>query len=56
MYFSVNTSYKKSDEEAVELLKALLGFGTVVSNVNIPNMGQMPQMPLGSIVETNCIF
>ncbi len=47
---------EKSDEEAVELLKALLGFGTVVSNVNMPNMGQMPQMPFGSIVETNCVF
>ena len=22
----------------------------------MPNMGQMPQMPLGSIVETNCVF
>lgn len=47
---------KKSDEEAVELMKALLGAGTVVSNVNMPNRGQMPQMPLGSIVETNCVF
>ena len=27
-----------------------------VSNVNLPNRGQMPQMPLGSIVETNCVF
>lgn len=47
---------KKSDEEAVELMKALLGERTVVSNVNMPNRGQMPQMPLGSIVETNCVF
>lgn len=46
----------RSGEEAVELMKALMGFGTVVSNVNMPNMGQMPQMPLGSIVETNCVF
>jgi alpha-galactosidase len=46
----------KSNEEAVDLMKALLGFGTIVSNVNMPNLGQMPQMPLGSIVETNCIF
>lgn len=47
---------EKSDEEAVELMKALLGEDTVVSNVNMPNRGQMPQMPLGSIVETNCVF
>jgi alpha-galactosidase len=46
----------KSSEEAVDLMKALLGFGTIVSNVNMPNKGQMPQMPLGSIVETNCVF
>lgn len=45
-----------SGEEAVELMKALMGFGTMVSNVNLPNRGQMPQLPLGSIVETNCVF
>lgn len=47
---------QKSAEEAADLLKALLGFHTIVSNVNYPNRGQMPQMPLGSIVETNCVF
>lgn len=46
----------KSSEEAVELMKALMGFGTIVSNVNMPNKGQMSQLPLGSIVETNCVF
>lgn len=47
---------KKSDEEAVELMKALLGFETRVSNVNMPNRGQMKDMPLGAIVETNAVF
>ncbi len=47
---------KHSTEEAAELMKALMGFGTVVSNVNLPNRGQMQQLPLGSIVETNCVF
>lgn len=47
---------KKSSEEAVELMKAILGFETKVSNVNMPNIGQMPQLPLGSVVETNCVF
>ena len=28
----------------------------MVSNVNLPNRGQMPQLPLGTIVETNCVF
>lgn len=46
----------KSDEIAVDLMKAVMGFSTIVSNVNMPNRGQMPQMPLGSIVETNCVF
>ena len=46
----------KSQEEAVELMKAIMGFETVVSNVNMPNVGQMPQLPLGAIVETNCVF
>lgn len=47
---------KKSDEEGVKIMKALMGFGTLVTNVNMPNRGQMPQMPYGSIVETNCVF
>lgn len=47
---------KKSDEECVELMKAILGFERIVSNVNLPNRGQMPGMPLGAIVETNCVF
>lgn len=46
----------KSNEEAVDLMKALLGFQTIVSNVNMPNRGQMPGFPKGTIVETNCIF
>ncbi len=48
---------KKSDEEVVELMKALLGvIPPIISNANIPNQGQMTQLPLGSIVETNCVF
>ncbi len=48
---------KKSDEEVVELMKALLGvIPPIVSNANLPNVGQMPQMPVGSVVETNCVF
>ncbi len=45
-----------SGEELVELLQALLGLKTVISNVNMPNRGQMPGLPEGSIVETNCVF
>ena len=47
---------EKSKEEAVELMKAILGFKDIVSNVNLPNIGQVPQLKLGSIVESNCYF
>lgn len=47
----------KSDEEVVELMKALLGLiPPMVSNANIVNVGQMAGMPSGSVVETNCVF
>ncbi len=45
-----------SGEEATDLIKAILGHQVIISNVNLPNQGQIPQLPLGSIVETNCIF
>ncbi len=47
---------KPSGEEGHLLLKALLGLGDVVSNVNVPNRGQVPDLPLGSVVETNALF
>lgn len=47
---------KASGEESHLLLKALLGLGDLVSNVNIPNRGQIPNLPLGSVVETNALF
>lgn len=47
---------QKSDEEAVDLMRAILGFETRVSNVNMPNRGQMQGLPLGAIVETNAVF
>ncbi len=48
---------KKSDEEVVELMKAILGIiPPIISNANVVNVGQMPDMPLGAVVETNCAF
>lgn len=47
---------KRSDEEATALMQAILGGKQVISNVNMPNLGQMPDMPLGMVVETNCVF
>ena len=45
-----------SGEEGHLLLKALLGLGDMLSNVNIPNRGQIPNLPLGAVVETNALF
>lgn len=43
-------------EEGVLQMRALLGLDTLVTNVNIPNIGQIPNLPLGAVVETNAVF
>ena len=53
---SLPVKVQKSDEEAVELMRAVLGFSSKISNVNLPNEGQVPGLPLGSIVESNAVF
>ncbi len=45
-----------SGEEGVLLIEALLGYSDFISNVNLPNMGQIPNLPLGVVVETNASF
>lgn len=53
----VPVEVKRSDEEVVEMMKALLGLiPAKVTNANVVNVGQMPDLPLGSVVETNCVF
>ncbi len=47
---------KKSDEEGVEQMLALLGIEPLDTNVNLPNRGQIPELPLGAVVETNAQF
>ena len=47
---------KESGEEGHLLLKALLGLGDLVSNVNIPNRGQIPKLPESAVVEVNAFF
>ena len=37
-------------------MKALLGLGELTTNVNMPNRGQIPNLPLGAVVETNAVF
>ncbi|MDR2741684.1 MAG: alpha-glucosidase/alpha-galactosidase [Treponema sp.] len=46
----------ESGEEGIKILKALLGLGNLVTNVNMPNRGQMPDLPTGAVVETNASF
>jgi alpha-galactosidase len=51
-YFFTNTG-----EEGVLQMRALLGLtDSFVTNINIPNKGQIPNLPLDAVVETNaCI-
>lgn len=43
-------------EEGVNQIRALLGLTELITNVNIPNRGQIPNLPLGAVVETNAVF
>ncbi len=52
-----NLELNPSGEEGVLLMKALLGLGRLVSNVNVPNTaGQIPNLPAAAVVETNALF
>ena len=43
-------------EEGVRQMRAILGLSDLITNVNLPNKGQIPNLPLGAIVETNATF
>ena len=43
-------------EEGVNQIRALLGLCDLVTNVNVPNRGQIPNLPMGAVVETNAVF
>lgn len=43
-------------EEGVNQIRALLGLHDLVTNVNIPNYGQIPNLPIGAVVESNAVF
>jgi len=47
---------KNTDEEGVMQMRALLGLCELVTNVNLPNRGQIPNLPIGAVVETNAVF
>ena len=48
--------YKRTGEEGVEQIRAILGLCELVTNVNMVNVGQISNLPLGAVVETNAVF
>lgn len=45
-----------SDEEGANIMIALAGVRSFITNANYPNIGQAPDLPLGAVVETNIAF
>ena len=48
--------FSETGEDGVRQIRALLGLHKFVTNVNIPNYGQIPNLPIGAVVETNAVF
>ena len=46
----------QTGEDGVNQIRALLGLHTMVTNVNLPNKGQIPNLPTDAVVETNAVF
>ena len=46
----------KSGEEGISQIKAIFGLGNFITNVNLPNRGQLSGLPVDSVVETNAVF
>ena len=53
--FKIN-ELKHTSEEGVNQIMALLGIKNLDTNVNIPNKGQLADLPLGAVLETNAQF
>ena len=47
---------RPTGEDGVSQIRSLLGLYQKVTNVNIPNRGQIPNLPMGAVVETNAVF
>lgn len=47
---------ENSGEDGVNQIRALLGLEDFITNVNLPNVGQISNLPRGAIVETNAAF
>ena len=48
--------FNPTGEEGVRQMRAILGLEEFVTNVNLPNIGQIPDLPIGAVVETNADF
>ena len=48
--------FTDTGEESVAQIKAILGLSPIITNVNMPNNGQISNMPKGFVVETNASF
>lgn len=46
----------RTGEEGVNQIRALLGLSELITNVNLPNYGQIPNLPRDAVVETNAVF
>ena len=44
-----------SGEECLPILDALVGDGSYVTNINLPNVGQISDLEAGTVVETNAL-
>lgn len=51
-----NFELKQTGEEGVHQMKALLGLGDIITNINIPNKGQVEGIPIGAVIETNALL
>jgi alpha-galactosidase len=47
---------RSTGEEGVAQIKALSGLGDLITNVNVGNQGQITNLPLNAVVETNAHF
>ena len=52
----VEFKLRPTGEDGVKQIRAILGLEDLCTNVNLPNVGQIPNLPYGAIVETNAQF
>ncbi|MCQ2771130.1 MAG: alpha-glucosidase/alpha-galactosidase [Clostridia bacterium] len=47
---------KRSNDGIVDIIQSLMGFGQYKTPASMVNVGQMSELPIGTIVETQCEF